>query len=228
MADEVDNITSSLQNIFGGLMGGMTVGIIVLVVLAIIGVAVWFIKYRRQFDIRIEILSSRRDNTFSVFEDKAAILKDKKTGHRYLRLWSTKVELPLPPFDVMEKTNKGDLIRIWRKTNDEFVFITKPAINKTRVLRQDGRYYQVAEQEYQQLEGDIAFWNLKRKQNNRDIFSNEGILAKVLLWMPQIMSAVFVVLILYILLNSLPTLIEQLIRLADRLGTIQAVQNATG
>lgn len=228
MAGEVEGITGTLGSTFGGLASGLTVGVVVLVILGIIGGLVWFINYRRKFDIQIEILSARSDNTFSTFYDKAAILRERKTGAKYLRLWKTKVELPVPPFNIMEKTNTGDLVRVWRKTNDEFVYITRPSINKTQVLKQDGRYYQIAGEEYQQLEGDIAFWNLKRKQANRDIFSNESILSKLMLWMPQILSAVFLIIMIYILLNSLPVLIAEVTRLADSLGTIQAAQNAAG
>lgn len=224
-------ISGSLGNVFGSIASGTIWTVIILISLGLVIGLFFFMRYRKKFDIKVEVLSQRADGTFSIYYDSGAILKDYKTGDRFIRLYSTKVELPVPPFTVMEKTNDGDLIRIWRKSETEFVYITKPHINKQTIIKQDGRFFTVAEQEYYQVEGDIAYWNTKRKQAHKDILAKNSLLSKIMEWMPQIIGGLFVVIILYILLNSLPELLSKLSELADKLNVINtapggAVTNA--
>lgn len=217
-----NNISGTLGNVFSGIASGTIWAIIVLILIGL-GVGLFiFIRYRKKFDIRIEVKSQRENNTFSTFYDKGAILTDSKTGDKFLRLWSSKIELPVPPYSYLIKTNEGDLIKIWRKSETEFIILGEGQIAHNKIVDQFGRLRYVPQQEYLQVEGDIAFWNTKRKQAHKDIFGKNSLLQKLMEWMPQIIGAVFTVIILYILLNSLPELLKQLTELATKLNAIQS------
>ena len=79
--------------------------------MAIIGFLMWwFLVYKKKFNIEVKITSRRAKDENSVFFDKAAILKDRATGSKYFSLWKTKVKLPLPPFNILQRTDAGDYI----------------------------------------------------------------------------------------------------------------------
>ncbi len=215
---------SILSKIFSGIIWfGLA-----LLIIGIVGGLMWyFLYYKRKFDIRVLIKSDRSQDKYKIIEDFGAILSDPKTKTKFLRLWNTKFDLPVPPFQILQATNKGDLVELWRKSEDEFVYLLPGTINKKYVVRQDGTKYPVAQTEQIQLEGDIAYWNVKRKGTHKKLFDREHILMKLLPFIPQLLGGVFIIFILYILLDGLPAILSQLGSLIEELRTLKTAEIKT-
>lgn len=202
-------------------------GLALVVVAVVIFVMWYFVYYKRKFDILVKIRSQRADG-FSTYFDKAAILYDKKARNKYLRLRDTKVDLPLPNFNLIDKTNWGDYLEIWRKSEEEFIFLMPSEINKTQVLRQDGILYPIAQTEQKQVEGDVSYWNVKRKDKHKSLFDTESMLMKLLPYIPLVVGGAFMIFMLYILLDTLPGLIGELAELAKTLRSSTIAQLTPG
>ena len=108
-----------ISKIFGSLIW---VGVGALV-FGIIGYLIWyFLIYKKKFDIEVKVKSERAEDKVSTFFDRAAILIDRKSGGKYLRLWSLKVELPAPNFNIFQVTGKGDYLELYRTAeNDDWM-----------------------------------------------------------------------------------------------------------
>jgi len=105
-------------------------------VVAILGGVMWyFIVYRRKFDILVKIISERAQDKDSIIFDKAAILKERKTGTKYFKLWSLKIELPTPPFNILQRTSKGDYLELRRTAEDKWYFLYPPQISKEYIMK---------------------------------------------------------------------------------------------
>lgn len=216
-----DSVNEVLSNIFSGAAGfsaNILIGFVVIVVVA--GLLFYFLIYRRKYDILVKVTSERAEDN-RIFFDKGAIIKDKK-GNKYFRLLATRVELPVPPFKVLTSTNRGDLLELWRKSEDEFVFLTKANIDKTKVIRADGKLYPIASTEQKHIEGDI-YWMTKRREDNKKLLDPESLLMKLLTWAPQILSSIFLLIILFIFMDKLPTLVNELVELTRELRQLKGV-----
>lgn len=221
---EVNPFSEIGSNLFEGIFSGIVVFGGVIIALGVIGFVMWYYGYyRKQFDIKV-IIKSDRFGTEKLIEDKAAIMKDKETGTKKLLIWGLKISLPVPPFSILQKTNKGDLIEIWRKSEDEFIYLTPGSINKKYIVRQDGKEYPVAQIQQKQVEGDIAYWNVKRKLDNKGMFHPESILMKLLPYIPQIIGGMITVFVLYILLDSLPQILSELQQLTRELRSLKTAE----
>ena len=213
--DLVGEVGNQLVN---RVLGSIIYVIIALVVIGLIGGLVWYrVAYRKKFDIKIFIKSERAGERRAILEDWGAILLDRKTNTKFLRLLDLRVDLPVPPYNAMQKTDKGDLIEIWRKSEDEFIYLLPSTINKTHFIRQDGTVYTLADREQKQLEGDIAYWNVKRKEKNKNMFSQDSMFMKILPFIPQILGGVITIFILYVLMDKLPNILGQMTELAKQM-----------
>ena len=225
MATDVTEVTSQL---FGGIFTGAIWVMVALLFIMAIGGFAFYIRYRKKFDIMVEVRSERDDGKVSVFYDRAAILRDKKTKHSYLRLLNLRMELPEPGFQYLQRTNKGDLLRLFRKSDNDFTVITDSTVLKDQVVAIDGKIYKKTQEQYKQVEGDVAFWNVKRKQENKGLFDTESILMKLLPFIPHIMGAVISLFIVYILMDSLPGILTQLSSLTSELTKLTTAQATSG
>lgn len=226
MADQ-NQLVEAGSRMIQGVLGGTTwVVVLILVVGVVGGIVYYFVGYRRKFDILVKIISERASDP-RIFFDKGAILIDRKKGTKYLKLLSTKVELNVPPFKIIEATNKGDYIELWRKSQDEFVYLTKPIIDKTKVIRADGRLYPVSTPLQRHHEGDL-YWVIKRKEDNKQLLTAEALWAKLLAWAPQIIGGIIVMLMLWITLSKLPGLIDQLTTLTREITSLKGADIITG
>jgi len=210
--------------LFGKIFSGIIwFGLAVIVIGVIFGVMWYFIIYRRKFDIKVKVISDRAGDP-AIYFDSAAILYDKKDKNKYFRFWGERTDLPVPPFKVLQKLRRGDYLEVWRKSEDEFVFLTPPRINKMKVLRADGKLYPIAQTEQKQVEGDIAYWNIKRKEKNKRLFDTESILMKLLPYIPHIIGGVITIFVLYILMDSLPEVLRALTDLAQELRSLKGAE----
>lgn len=221
-----DDFTGILGNLTSGLFdisGKILIGILVFVL--IIALMYYFIGYRRKFDIVVNITSQRAGDP-AKYSDKGAILKDKK-GNKYFKLLRSRVQLQVPPFKVIETIGKVDYLNIWRKSEDEFVFLTQPRIDKEHIIRADGKKYPVASTKQGQIESDIE-WTVRRREQNKKFLDPEHIFMKLLAWAPQIISSTFLLIILWIFMDKLPSILSQLSDLVREMQSMRGAVIAAG
>lgn len=195
------------------------VGIVIFTTLA--GLAWYFIIYRRKFNIEVKITSERSGDRNRILFDRAAILKDRKTKSKFFRLWKTRADLPAPKFNVLQSTDKGDYLEIYRTAEDTFYFLTPAIVDKTKVVKSDGNEYSLATQINKMVDPDMQYWGAKRLQDNKGMFDTESLAMKLLPYIPLLMGGAILIFILYILMDSLPTILGELTRLTSELHTLQ-------
>jgi len=207
------------QELFGTIFSSIIwFGIIFIIIAAIGTVMYYFIFYRKKFDIRVLVRSERVDGKFNLVEDWAAILYDKKDKNYFMRLLGNKVDLPPSIYGMaLQRTNKGDYAEFWKRGEDDFVPLTSPIINKQWVVKADGTEVPIAQAEQKMVEGDIAYWNVKRKEKNRNTFAAENLFMRLLPYFPQIIGSIMVVFVLYILMTYLPEVLSSLAQVVEEL-----------
>lgn len=205
-------LTGSVWLIAIIVLGGLLLGV------------VFYVRYRKKYDIFVKIRSERSEDKHKVNFDNAAIISDPKTKSKYFKLKNQRVELPVPPFNVLQTSSKGDYIELWRKSEDEYVYLTPPVIDKEFYMRADGKLYPMSDLIQKQVEGDIAYWNVTRKPKNKQLFDTESWLMKLLPFIPQIIGGVIALFILYILFNSLPSVLNSLTELTKELASLKGAE----
>lgn len=204
-----------ISKIFGSLIW---VGVGVLV-FGIIGYLIWyFLIYKKKFDITVKVKSERAEDKITEFFDKAAILTDRKSNGKYLRIWGLKVELPAPKFNIFQIVGGRDYLEILRTAENKFYYLTPPKINKKWVLKADGKYHPMADQTTMMIDANDDFWRAKRKQQNKDMFSTDSIFMKLLPYLPAIMGGMITIFVLWVLMSHLPGILAQLGDLVSKLN----------
>lgn len=200
MAEITSGIVNSLFS--GALAGAFWIAIALFSGVIILGFIYYFFIYKKQFDILVKV-SSERFGTDKEFFDKGAILRDRKENVRYLRLLKTKVDLELPKFNIFRKTNMGDYVEVRRVSERGFMFLLPSKIEKSFFVNSDGRKIAFSQGRQKEIESDITFI-LNRERKNKDIINPESILLKVLEFMPQIISGMLSIFVLYFIFRYAP------------------------
>jgi hypothetical protein len=217
------------SELYGKIFGSVLyVGLAVLFIGVLGFIMWWFIVYRRRFDIEVKIISKRAGGRNRTLFDKAAILYDKSSKTKYFRLWELKRDLPIPKFDVLQSDGKRDHLELYRKSEDDFYFLTPPRIDNERIIKSDGKLYGIAQQEHKQIDTDIAYWNTKRKDFNKTMFDTESMLMKFIPYLPQVIGGVIMIFTLYILMDHLPQILSQLKELTAELNSAKTAEIKTG
>ena len=224
--------TSAFEDIGGQLVSRMFSGIIwfgiAFIIIVALGITMWyFLVYKKKFDISVKIISKRAKDRNSVLFDNAAILYDRKTHSKFFRLWKTKVDLPVPNFNILQKTDKGDYIEIYRLGEDRFYYLLPPKIDKRYVIKSDGKIVPVMEQSMNAIDPDLSYWATKRKMMNRGMFDPEKLWVKILPYIPLLLGGVFMIFILYLLMSYLPDILSQLKELVNALDESKRAQIVT-
>jgi len=220
--------TGALQEVGSRLMDKLFGGIlwfgIGLLLLGVVGYLGWyFLIYKKKFDIVVQIKSERAEDKSKLFSDKGAILTDSKSGGKYLRLWNTKVELPAPKFNILQVYGRTDYVELYRTSDNKFYYLTPARIEKTYLIKSDGKQYPMADQTKTMIDPEMDFWVSKRKKINKDMFAPDSPLSKLLMYLPFILSLVVSIFIIWILMSKLPGVLSQLAELVQALN-----QNAQG
>ena len=158
----------------------------------------------------MKINSERATDRNSIYFDKAAIIYDRVTKSKYLKLWKEKLELPLPPFNVLQQTDKGDFLELKRTAEDRFYFMTATKTSKTYTKLSDGKSYPMMDTETSVIDPDLAYWITKRKGKNKSMFDPERPWMKFIPYIPSILGGVITIVILYILMSNLPGILSEL------------------
>jgi len=128
------------------------------------------------------------------------------------------LELPSPPFNILQRTDKGDYLELRRTSEDRIYFLLPPKISKKYLMKSDGRVYPISQQTTRMMDPDMAYWAAKRKSQNKGMFDPEKIWMKILPYIPFLMAGVIIIFILYILMTYLPDILAQLRELTTELN----------
>jgi len=214
-----------VEKIFSGIIW---FGVAIILILVLGGIIYFFFVYKRKFDIIVKVISERAGDRNKIIFDKAAILKDRKTKTKFFRIWGLKVDLPIPKFNVLQVSSSGDFLEIYRTAEDSFFYLTPAKIDKTSIIRADGKTYAMATQEHKQIDTDINYWNVKRKDMNKRMFDTESLLMKLLPYLGIMLGGVIMIFILYILLDHLPGILSELRELTKELKSLKGADIKTG
>ncbi len=202
-------------------------GIAVLIISVLAFLMWYFLFYKKKFDIKVKVTSERANEGIQEMFDKAAILIDRTEKTPYLRVWGLKRDFPVPKYNVLRKIYDGrtsiDYIEIYRKGENEFYFLLPPTIDNKLIVKGDGKKYLLANQKQVMMDPEMAFWAVKRKTLNKKMIDTEGLLFKLLPYLGIMLGGVFMVFILYILLDHLPGILSQL---RDLVGEMRLLQRA--
>lgn len=215
---------SLFENLFGSILWfGLAIFFI-----GVLGFLMWyFLIYKKKFDIDVKITSERSGDRNRIIFDRAAILKDRVTGTKFFKVWSLKIELPIPEFSVLQTSNKGDYLELYRTSEDHIYFLTPARIDKFKLIKADGKVYPLASQENRQIDTDLAYWNVKRKNQNKKMFDTEGWLSKLLPHIPAIIGGVLTIFVLYVLMDNLPGILRELTELTKELRSLKGATVVT-
>ena len=193
-------------------------GIVIILMIGVGGFMYYQFVYKRKFDILVKITSNRANENNSVLIDKAAILYELKSKIPYFRIWGLKRDFPVPKYNVLQKTNRGDYLELYRDSEESFYFLTPSQINKSYMIKSEGQLVKVADQEQIMVDPEMGFWAVKRKALNKKMFDTEGLIMKLLPYVPQIIGGVITIFVLYILMDTLPGILAELAKLARTLN----------
>ena len=201
---EIGNaLTGVVGDIFSSTVTFSLVIAVILVIFGLVGGLVYyFFVYKKKFDIKCKIISTRAGED-KVYFDYAGILHNKKSNVSFLKLWNTKVKLELPRFDIFYHTNEGDYCEIERYSQRGFRFLTPSRIEKSYIVKKDGKLYPVSDLKQYPIEADIT-WILQREKENKKIIDPESFLMKLLSYMPQIVSGALMFMMLFVIFKYMP------------------------
>lgn len=221
IGEQLQGITG---NIFGSIFNVTIMAVLGLIVLGMVGALMYyFFIYKKKFDIQVKIISDRANEPHIVF-DKAGILYDRKNKTNYFKLWKLKKELETPPFNILQKTNKGDFIELYRTGENQFVFLTRPKIDKEWIVKANGKKFPMAKMIHKQIESDF-YWQLKRSQEDKSWISPDSFLSKIIQMLPILIPGVLMIVIFLFFLNALPEILNSLSAVIDKLNTLEGVAN---
>lgn len=225
----------ALGGVFSGLFGGALQGVVILVGILLVGGSIvgaaWYVRYIRQFNIKVELISTRANiggqDQYKIIFDKAGLLYDKKDKNYYFRIKDLKADLPAPPFNVLIPTDKGNMVKIWQKTADEFVFLLPDTINKEIIVKQDGKAYPAGSLNVKQIEGDMGYWNTMRKSRDKKLFDPESTWSKLLPYIVPLLMFILVIFVSWMVLKNFEVLKDVAASLKETAQVLKGGQQAT-
>jgi len=225
-----ENMFSEVASgIFSRVFSGILWFGVAFIIIAALSVLMWyFVIYKRKFDITVKVRSERAEDKENIIFDKAAILIDRKTRTKYFKLWGLKEELPTPPFNILQKTNRGDFMELRRTAENRWYYLLPPKIDGRYIMKTDGKIYPVTKQKTMQIDPDLDYWAEKRKGQNKGMFDPEKLWMKILPYIPIVMGGAIMIFILYILMNYLPEILAQLRELTVELNRRNTAEVTSG
>ena len=182
--------------------GVLVVGGIILS-LFILGIGL-YIRYLRQFNIKVEIKAlrgsgGRGEPIYKIVNDTGAFITNRKDHSEWFRLRGERVDLPLPPLECLQLDAKGkNNIKIYQKSATEYYYLLPDTIDVKNIIR-NGKQIPVAQGELKIVEGDISYWNILRKKDNRKIFDTESLFMKLLPYIIPVLMFMLVIFMTYMI-----------------------------
>lgn len=214
-----------IEKLFSGLLW-FGIGIIIAGVLFFL--IWWFLVYKKKFNIKVKVISERAEDRNRIFFDYAAILRDRKDKSKFFRLWGLKLDLPAPKFNVLQATDKGDYLELYRTSENKIYFLTPSVIDRTKVIKADGKIYSIASQTSRQIDPDMDFWGARRVQENKKLFDTDSMFMKLMPYIPAILGGIVTIFVLYILLDHLPGILSALTELVREMRSLKRADIIVG
>ena len=223
------------SSMFGNIFSSTFIVLAIIIIFGIVVGVAFYVRYIRQFNIQVMILSTRSGGISSlennkIIFDKGAVLHDKQNNQYYFRLYDMKVDLPVPPFDVLQMSNKGNLLKVWQKSNDEFIYLLPDKIDKEIIMRSDGKKLvptPVGSLTTKQVEGDISYWNTIRKRQNRKMFDSESMIMKLLPYIIPVLMFMLVIFMTWMVIKKFDVLSQAATALENAANALSRTTSAT-
>lgn len=203
MAD-VSGIAEKGGELLTKLVSGSVIVILILILIGfILGLAL-YIRYLRQFNIRVEIQSLRGSGThgqpiYKIVRDMGGFIRRKKDQTNWFRLRGEKVDLPSPPLEALQLDAKGNnQIKIFQKSDTEYYYLLPDKIDMTTIVR-GGKEIPIAQASAKISDGDVVYWGQLRKRDNRTLFDTETLIMKLLPYIVPMLMFMLVIFMTYLI-----------------------------
>jgi len=169
----------------------------------ILGVG-FYIRYLRQFNIKVEIKSLRGSGTmgepiYKIVTDVGGFIENKQDKTRWFRLRGEKIDLPSPPLEAMQLDSTGkNHIKIFQKSDTEYFYLLPDKIDMATVVR-NGETVPVAQLEMKVSDGDVTYWGQLRKRDNKKLFDMESMMMKLLPFIVPMLMFMLVIFMTYMI-----------------------------
>lgn len=203
--------TSSFQTAGNEILGKIVTGSIMLIgALFIAGIILGtalYIRYLRQFNIKVEIKSlrgsgSRGEPIYKIISDVGGFVENKQDKTRWFRLKGEKIDLPSPPLEALQLDASGvNHLKIYQRSDTEYYYLLPDRINTSVVVR-DGKVIPVAQMELKISDGDVVYWGQLRKKQDRKMFDMESMLMKIIPYIGLMILFVGVVFLSYMITDN--------------------------
>jgi len=201
------------------LLGGFIVGLML------------YIRYLRQFNIGVEIWSSRSSGekggqNYKILRDKGGVIYDRYDKSWRFRLRKHKVDLPVPPYEAFLIDEKGaNIVKIWQKSHEEFFYLLPSSIDPTVVVR-NGIEYKLGQIKLKVVDGDVSYWNMLRKRTNKKLFDTENTIMKLLPYIVPVLMFMLVIFMTYLITEKWGTFAAAAQALKDAAESLRLASTA--
>lgn len=210
---DIGAVGGTIASWVGRLIKGGIYIVLLILLGAIIFAVVYYIKWYRQFNIKVRIKSKRGTGTdgkpiYKIINDKAGIITNRSNKTRYFRLKSERIDMPTPPFEVMQLQADGtNVIDILQESDEQYYYLLPGEIDKEYMII-DGQKVLVAKSNFRMAEGGDIIWNISRKEQNKKWFDTESLLMKLLPYAIPILMIIGVIFYTYIWMDKTPQIIS--------------------
>jgi len=199
----------------GGIISGLATTMAFLVLVGVLGGLFYIWKFKVNYDIKVRIYS-KRYGTWKTWDDAGAIMKYKKTGEAYgFKLKHEKDLLEPPPFDIMLPSLAGkNVLHLMQLSAGEWFYLKtclddplgdeKLKIFKLRVI-----------------EGDVQLWTCTMIDKIYTMYQKQNWLEKYWPIIAISVTGMFVLLIIYFLLQKFDVLSATSANLADAANALR-------
>lgn len=206
-------------------------GIIVVIAMILVGIIVaiaLYMRYLSQFIYDIEIKSLRSSGIrsqpdYKIIKDKGAFIRNKRDKSVWFRLKNQLVDLPPPPLEAIQLGIKGkNYVKILQKSDEEYYYLLPDNIELNKVIR-NGEEISIGKENVKVIDGDVAYWNIQRKKQDKKLFDAESLAMKLLPYIVPVLMFMLVIFMTYFITQhwgEFTAAAGALERAADRLASI--------
>lgn len=232
--------TSNMQNLGQELLdkvvsGGLMVVGIIFLAAVIFGVG-FYVRWLRQFNVRVEIKSLRGSGTlgepiYKIVNDVGGFIHNKKDNTDWFRLRGQKVDLPSPPLEALQLDSNGkNHLKIYQRSDQEYYYLLPDQIDMKTIIR-GGKEIPVAQAGMKIVEGDVAYWGQLRKRDNKNLFDMESMFMKLLPYIVPVLMFMLVIFMTYMITDKwdvFSSAADALRRAAESLEHISVAETTIG
>ena len=206
--------TSIGRSILNRLIGGGIIAVVAILIGGIIVAVALLVRYYRQFNIKVRIKTKRGSGSdgkpiYKTYYDKGGIIFKRKDKRNVFKIFKERVELPVPPYEVMQiLANGGNEVNVRKESDTEYYFEQEADFQRGYTYNEYGEQVQITKPKVKIVESDVSYWNVLRKKDNRKLFDVEGLLMKLLPYAVIFLMIIGVIFFTYIWLDKSPSIIS--------------------